>query len=155
MKTRGLVIGIGNADRGDDGVGLAVARALADRVPPGVAIEQASGDGASLIDAWQGFDIVVLVDAMSPLGNVGSIHRLEAHAHPLPANLFADSTHAFGVAHGVEMARALGLLPPMLIIYGIAGRDFTRGAPISAEVAAAIPRATAAILDDLARLMPE
>jgi hydrogenase maturation protease len=148
-----LIIGVGNPDRGDDAAGLAVtqalSRALAHHALPHVAIRESSGDGADLLSAWQGFAVVVLVDATSPTGNAGHIRRLDAVTQPLPATFFAASTHAFGVAQGVEMARALGLLPPTLIVYGIEGHQFTLGAPMSAAVRDAVFQVTAAILTEL------
>jgi len=38
----------------------------------------------------------------------------------------------------VELARALGRLPPRLIIYGIEGKSFEAGAGLSPEVQAAV-----------------
>ncbi len=150
MDARILVIGVGNLDRGDDAAGLEVARALAQHALPNVVIRESSGDGAALLLDWQRFDMVILVDAMPPYGHAGRILCFDAIARHLPANLFADSTHTFGAAQGIELARALGLLPPTLIIYGIEGREFDIGAPVSAEVTGAIPQAVATILAKLA-----
>ena len=38
-----LVIGLGNPDRGDDGVGVIVAESLAEGLPPSVAIRTRTG----------------------------------------------------------------------------------------------------------------
>lgn len=149
MDTRVLIIGVGNPDRGDDVAGLAVARALTSHVPSNVTIRESSGDGAALLSDWQGFDVVILIDATPPAGRAGCIRRFDAGEQPLPANFFTDSTHAFGVAQGVEMARALGMLPPKLIIYGVEGRDFAIGTPMSGEISDAIPQVTAMILAQL------
>lgn len=150
-----LVIGVGNPDRGDDAAGLAVARALAAHALPDVAIKESLGDGAALLSDWQGFAVVYLVDAMPPSGHAGRILRFDATAQPLPAEVFTGSTHTFGVAQGVELARALGLLPPSLVVYGVAGRDFAIGAPLSAEVTDTIRQVTAAILAELEQRMGE
>jgi hydrogenase maturation protease len=148
-----LIIGVGNPDRGDDAAGLAVAqalsKALAHRALHHVAIRESSGDGAALLSAWQGFAVVIVVDATAPNENAGCIRRLDAVAQPLPTVFFAASTHAFGVAQGVEMARALGLLPPTLIVYGIEGRQFTLGTPMSAAVRDAVSQVTSTILAEL------
>ena len=48
-----------------------------------------------------------------------------------PAN---RSTHAFGVAEALELARALNRLPPCLLIYGIEGKNFAMGTGLSPEV---------------------
>ena len=76
-----LVACLGNPDRGDDGLGAAVARALAGRLPDGVGLAVRSGDMLGLIDDWAGFDAVVCVDAAAPmdasLGTPGRIHRVD------------------------------------------------------------------------------
>jgi hydrogenase maturation protease len=129
-----LVIGVGNEHRGDDAVGLIVARRLRDAVPDGVAIVEASGDCATLIESWAAADAVLLIDAVSSGGVPGAIQRLDGRAHPIPANSFRYSTHAFGVGEAVELARALGRLPGQIVIYGIEGKTFERGDALSVEV---------------------
>ena len=61
--TKGLILGIGNPDRGDDGIGPLVARRLIGRVPAGIAVMERTGDALALIEDWAGRDMVVLVDA--------------------------------------------------------------------------------------------
>jgi hydrogenase maturation protease len=136
-----LVIGIGNIFRGDDAAGLIAARRLRELELPGVEVLERDGDVANLEANWQGAARVIVVDAVAATGQGGTIHRFEAHSAPLPRKLFATccSCHAFGLAQQIEVARALGQLPPRLIVYGIEGRDFTLGSRLSPEVAAALP----------------
>jgi hydrogenase maturation protease len=47
------------------------------------------------------------------------------------------SSHGFGVAVAIELARALGTLPPHCILYAIEAVDFTSGAALSPAVASA------------------
>ena len=144
-----LVIGVGNAMRGDDGAGLAVARALAARVGPGVRVMEASGEGAALMDAWRGAETVVLVDAARSGAPPGTIHRFDAAKEPMPARFFHYSTHAFSVAEAVELARVLGALPPRLLVFGIEGRTFEAGVALSPEAARAAEEAA----EEIARLL--
>jgi hydrogenase maturation protease len=142
-----LIIGIGNADRGDDAAGLIVVRRLRDdrersperRAAPAAMIE-ASGEGTALIEAWRSADTVILIDAVDSGAAPGTIRRLEAHARPIPTNVRCTSTHANGVAEAIELARALGWLPRRLIVYGIEGRSFAVGAGLSPEVERAVER---------------
>ena len=89
-----LVIGVGNEFRGDDAVGIWVARQLAQSAPPRVAVIEQRGEGADLMDAWQGAEMVLLIDAASSGAKPGTIHRFTAHQAPLPAELFSFSSHA-------------------------------------------------------------
>lgn len=134
---RTVVIGVGNEFRGDDAVGLVLARRLKEKLPDTIDIIEHSGEGASLMQAWEGAERVYLIDAVKSGAKAGTIHRLDAVKQPVPTEFFHYSTHAFSVAEAVEMARKLDLLPPALAIYGIEGAVFDHGAPISSEVHAA------------------
>src|ERR1043166_9195305 len=114
-----LVIGIGNAYRNDDGVGLVVARELRSRLKDTARVIEESGEGASLMEVWRGADNVILADAVSSGASPGTIHRLDAGRERIPTSFFHYSTHAFSIAEAVELARALGRLPARTIIYGI------------------------------------
>jgi len=143
-----LVIGVGNEFRGDDAVGIWIARQLAQSTPPRVAVIEQRGEGADLMDAWEGMEMVLLIDAASSGAKPGTIHRFAAHQAPLPAELFSFSSHAFGVAEAVEMSRLLGELPPRVLVYAIEGENFDLGASVS-------PAVTQAAEDILPQLLRE
>jgi hydrogenase maturation protease len=141
-----LIIGIGNAFRGDDGVGLIVAQRLRALALPDVTVLEQSGEGTALVEAWKAAEQVIVVDALSSGSEPGTIHRFEAGQKPLPAHFSAGSTHAFGLAEAVELARQLDRLPPGLVIYGIEARDFAPGTGLSPEV----ETAAAALIEQIA-----
>lgn len=132
-----LVIGIGHPFRGDDSVGPRVAEAVAALTLPDVEVLAHHGEGTDLMERWQGFERVVVVDATASGAPCGTIRQWDG-AQPLPAALFPKGSHVFGLAEAVEMARLLGRLPPNLTIIGVEGADFTLGAPLSAPVATAV-----------------
>jgi hydrogenase maturation protease len=140
-----IVIGVGNAWRGDDGAGLAVARRLRETAPTGVEVREHEGEASALIDAWAGAAHVVLVDAAASGAPVGAVRRFDARAKALPAQAVRSSTHAFGVPDAVELARALGRLPDRLEVYAIEGADFTAGASLTPAVARAADDLAAAL----------
>jgi hydrogenase maturation protease len=134
------IIGIGNAGRGDDGVGPAVIAALQAAAPPGVELALARADMLALLEQWVGTDRVFLVDAVAPGGAPGRVVRIDATGSPVTDELGAfASTHAFNLAETIELARALGRLPAHLVVYGIEGVNFEPGAPLSPAVARALP----------------
>lgn len=143
-----LIIGVGNPYRGDDGAGIAVARDLRERIPAGIRVIEASGEGAALLEAWKGAAAVILVDAVHSGARPGTIHRLDAREAPIPGRFFHYSTHAFSVAEAVELARALKQLPPRLLVYGIEGQNFSAGVGLSAEVERAAATVVARVLDE-------
>ena len=146
-----LVAAIGNPDRGDDGVGPAVADRLRGRVPYGVRVIECFGDVVSLIEEWAGFSAVILVDAAAPICRPGRIHRFDLRG-PSPLVTFArGSTHAFGIAEAVELARTLGRLPRYLVLYLVEGERFDIGAPLSPAVNDAVDKVAQTILGELSR----
>jgi hydrogenase maturation protease len=150
-----LVIGLGNRDRGDDGVGLAAVEALRPKLPVGVRTALHEGEPTALVDLWVGLDAVVLIDATSSGSPPGTIHRFEAAHEPLPARHLGRSSHALRPATAIELARALGRLPRRLLVYGVEGERYDLGATLSAEVAAALPTLMGRVLGDIDRLVRE
>ena len=147
-----LVVGIGNPDRGDDGVGPAIARRLRVRVPSEARVLERSGDPLALIDDWDGIPSVIVVDAVAPIGEPGRIHRFDLTDGPVPIAFAPRSTHAFGVAETVELARSLGRLPGDLVVYLVEGERFTTGAPLSPAVAKAVDEVAELIIAELPRI---
>ncbi|MGO8949688.1 MAG: hydrogenase maturation protease [Ktedonobacterales bacterium] len=143
------VIGIGNEWRGDDGVGLVVAKAVRELHLPGVATSLHTGEGTSLLEAWQRSQRVILVDAAYSGATAGAIHRIEAHRDPLPYPLSPYSSHSFSLQQAIELSRILGSLPETLIVLAIEGQDFTAGAGLSTRVRAAVAPAVACVLAEL------
>ncbi len=148
-QPRTVVIGVGNTYRGDDGVGMEVVRLLQKRVPASVTTIEASGEGTTLLEAWKGAATAILVDAIQSGAAWGTIHRLDASIEPIPSRFFHHSTHAFGLAEAVELARALNQLPPRLVVYGIEGRRFSVGRELSREVEQAASVVVGQVLDEV------
>ena len=144
-----LVIGLGSPDRGDDAVGSAVARAVAARHPEVAVVDHE--DPTALLDLWAGHSPVVVVDAVRSGAPVGTVHWLETGPAGPPVSTGAGThsgqggTHAVGLAEMVELGRALGRLPPRLVVVGIEADSFDHGEPLTARVAAAVPVAAARV----------
>jgi hydrogenase maturation protease len=132
-----LILGVGNPDRADDAAGLLVARRLRQL---GIAAREHTDDMLGLIEEWSTEDGVILVDAVVTGAVPGRITAWDARKAAIPHDAFFCSTHALGVAEAVELARALGLLPRKLIVYGIEAISFEPGGQLSPEVAAAVVR---------------
>jgi len=149
---RVLVACLGNPDRGDDGIGAAVARALGGRLPDGAALVVRRGGLLGLLDDWAGCDAVVCVDAAAPGGAPGALRRIDVVAGTLPADMALTSGHAFGLAEAVALAHALGLAPAAIVVYAVEGAYFAEGAAMTAEVAAAVPEVARRVLAEVRRL---
>jgi hydrogenase maturation protease len=148
-----ILLAIGNPDRGDDGFGPAVAQRLRGRVPPTVRIFERSGDALALIEDWDGIPSVIAIDAMAPICEPGHVHRFDLTDSPLSIGFASSSSHAFGVAETIELARSLGRLPQYLVAYLVEGEQFGTGAPLSPSVAAAVDDVAERVLAELSAIL--
>ena len=148
-----LVLGIGNECRGDDGAGIAVSRAIQMRNIPNVEVRKEIRDGLALMESWNGFERVLAVDAVSSIekGVPGAIYRFEVGQQALPAKFLNYSTHAFGLAEAIELARALRQLPRSFVVYGIEGKVFHEKMGLSQKVEKAVSRVEESLLQDICR----
>jgi hydrogenase maturation protease len=146
------VIGIGNRFRRDDGVGLEVARRIKERAPESVEVIELYGEGAELIEAFDGADAVILVDAARAGSGPGAHVQLDPALETIPSDYFSYSTHAFSLAEAVELARVLDQLPDEVRIHAIVGADFGVGEGLSKDVESAIPAVVDCILNQINQL---
>jgi len=148
-----LLIGLGNPDRGDDGVGIEVARRVAAMGRQGIEVLEVD-DPSALLDAWGGAGRVVVVDAMASGRVPGAVVRMDATEGVLPTGGWAaGGTHALGLAAAVELSRALGRLPRSLVVVGVevdaAQTTAAQGPGLSPSVSAAVAPAVDAVLRGL------
>ena len=139
-----LLLCLGNAIRSDDAVALHVARALREAPLPGVTVTTSARAGLYLLDDMEGFDRVVVVDAVRTGGHPpGTVHSLPLEALHAPAG---PSPHAIGLPSALALARASGAPVPArvwLVLVEVEELE-TVGEGLTPAVAAAVPRAAAA-----------
>lgn len=138
-----LVIGCGNVHRNDDAAGVLVAQRLRQL---GISAEVQPGSAFELVESWYKDDDVILVDAVVTGSPVGTIRVWEGHAPKIPSNPQVSS-HGFGVAEAINLARILQLLPHSLRVYGIEGKNFGIGETVSPEILASVEQVAQQIAD--------
>jgi len=131
-----LVIGLGTPF-GDDAAGPAVvARLAAEGLPAGVeAVIPRRPD--ALVDALEGAEAAVLVDASRAGLPPGTVHEPERGAL---REARALSSHGLGVSGALALAEALGRAPGRLAIVAVEA-GAVAGDGLSAPVRAALPEA--------------
>lgn len=117
MKTKTLVLGLGNLLLCDEGVGVHVAHALMEQgYPEGATVLDV---GTAILDALPAIeeaDRIIVVDAvMAEGGKPGSIYRM-------PLDAFARSP-CIASMHGFDLPRILALAgrsePPEVVVIGV------------------------------------
>lgn len=149
---RVVVIGVGNAHRADDAVGLVAAARLEGVLPADVPVHALRGEISALMDAWSGAAAAVLIDAVQSGAAPGTVQRLDVSAAPLPTGLATASTHGLSLPQAIELARTLEVLPPRVIVFGVEGQRFVHGRGLSAAVEAAVGTLVTAVHAEVERL---
>jgi len=145
-----LILGLGNPILTDDGVGIHIVRALPRQALwPGVVCAEASIGGLRLMEAFSGYQRIILADAIRlPEGHPGDVYQL--HPQDLRTSLHSGSSHDLSLPGTLRLGRELGMDLPddsAIKIIAIQAEDVqTLGEKLTPSVEAAIPRAVEAVL---------
>ncbi len=156
-RTRVLVAGIGNVFLADDGFGVEVAALLArEELPAGVEVRDFGIRGLALAyELQEGWDAVVLVDAVPRGGQPGTLYVIEPE---IEDGQMAMDAHGMDPVKVLGLARSLGSLPPRILVVGCEPEVHMTGEEedIVMELSAAVRAATVeavglvrSVLDDL------
>lgn len=131
---RVLIAGMGNILHGDDGFGVEVAERLSDReLPDGVDVVEVGIGGIHLVQhLHDGYDALVVVDAVDRAGQPGTVYVLETSV-PEIDEYSAEELHEVMTdihytvpSKAMIVARALGCLPERVWIVGCQPEDAER-----------------------------
>jgi hydrogenase maturation protease len=154
---RVVVIGVGNEFRRDDGIGPEVLSRLREHIVPGQAagggatlqLVCSDGEPASMIEAWTGASLAVVVDAVvAEPPAPGRLHRLVV-GRDEAAGGRPVSSHGLSLGEAVGLGGALGRMPDRLIVHAVEAADVGHGAGLTPAVSAVADALTAAVLRDV------
>lgn len=139
-----VVAGFGNVLRGDDGFGVEVVRRLQEEgAPAGVRLLDIGTGGVRLAqDLLTPCDRLIIADAMQRGGAPGTVYVLDVQAL---GEIQDIDMHAAMPAQALAMARALGVLPPVVLMIGCEPAEIDElrlelSAPVRAGVDEAVRR---------------
>lgn len=148
-----LVLGLGNALRGDDGVGPAVVDVLAGHADLGEAVSVVDGGtpGLETVLYLQGCDRAIIVDAAEMGMKPGAWARFTTSEADLRGSYtgLRGTLHGAGLAEALELGEALGILSGDIVIYGIQPGEVGWSTGLSDVVQQSLPAVCAAIIDEL------
>lgn len=116
--TRTLIAGFGNVLRGDDGFGVEVVRRLGERGMASASVELLDvGTGGIRLaqELMTPFDRLIIVDAATRGGAPGSVYALVVDDVKPTREI---DMHTTVPSRALEVARALGPLPPEIYLIG-------------------------------------
>ena len=139
-RGRTLVAGVGNVFFGDDGFGVEVVRRLAElSLPPEVEVIDFGIGGVHLAyQLLEGYDTLILVDAVGREGASGTVFVIEPDPNALTHDLDA---HGFDPASVLELARSLGTALPRVLLVGCVPAVVDQGPGLSPPVERAVEEA--------------
>ena len=155
MTAGTVIIGMGNPLLSDDGVGIAVAHAVAERLRQDpdftmdLTVTELHTGGIRLMEAMVGFRRAVVVDAMLSGALPGSMKRFDSRDFVTTKNTFSSHDTDFATAYDLGVMTGVPL-PEQVSFWGIEARLFDLfGERFSAEVAAAVPGAVSRIVEEI------
>ncbi|MCU0448089.1 MAG: hydrogenase maturation protease [Microscillaceae bacterium] len=138
MQDRILIMGIGNFLMGDEGLGVHLAQAIAERqLPENVDVLDGGTGGFFLMEYFENYPQVILVDATMDNRPTGTIRLIEPRfAKDFPR---AMSTHDIGLRDLVEGLAILDKLPKIHLFVVSIAEIQSQQIELSPEIAAVIP----------------
>jgi hydrogenase maturation protease len=143
-----VVVGLGNSYRKDDGVGVVAATALDDLALPHVRVVTGIAEPMSLLEAWSGAGLAVVIDAaVATSSTPGRIRRC------ILADVVATSeglsSHSIDVGRTHALGQTLGRVPNALVVLTIEAADTGYGIDLTPQVAGAVPRVVRMAIDEI------
>jgi hydrogenase maturation protease len=149
LKT--LIAGIGSTIRGDDGVGVHLARRLQEHsLPENVDVVELGTAGLTLLDLAADYNRLIILDAMVSGAPPGTIHVLTGAEVARAAHL--------GVGHEADLPTTLALgrklvgprMPSEIVVVAIEASDLNSFSErLTEQVEAAIPEALSKVEERL------
>jgi hydrogenase maturation protease len=134
-----LIVGVGNPDAGDDGVGMEIVRRLRERGDCSCDLRAEPAPGVDLLELFPLAAVILFVDAVVSGGAPGTLFLAPLPSKELePRALGSLSSHGWGIGEVLKLANALGRPVPRLFLLGIEAATVAEGAPRSPAVEEAI-----------------
>jgi hydrogenase maturation protease len=150
-KTRVLVVGLGNPNLGDDGVGWWVAEEVRGRLTPDQPVDVVclSLGGVSLMEHLIGYERAVLIDAFALEEPIGSILMLKLSDLPNYSAFHTTSGHDTPLLVAIELGKSMGAqLPDDVMVVGVATKHvsvFSKA--LSPPIEKAVSQAAGFVMD--------
>jgi hydrogenase maturation protease len=148
-----VLLALGNAICGDDGIGAAALEGLLERapLPPGVRALDGGTLGRALLAHLEGVSRLVLVDAVRADAAPGTLVRLDGEDVEAAARERL-SVHQVGVVDLLQAMRLLDAYPREVVLLGLVPETVAPGVGLSAAARRGLPRLVDAVADELARV---
>jgi hydrogenase maturation protease len=146
---RTLILGLGNILLQDEGVGVRVVEAMRDvPTPPGVDLLDGGTAGLSLLELMEGYDRVIVVDAVEAGAEPGAIFKFRPEDLAAMPNVQLTSFHQVGLMDVLQLAESMGQRPEVVII-GVQPASLNWGTDLTPQLKDAVPRVIESVLREI------
>lgn len=137
-----LFLGLGNPILSDDAVGIRVVDKIKSIMGDSNGIDFVTGSmaGLRILDVIQGYNELVIVDAIEKGGEPGTLYKIPIE--DLEGTLHLTSLHSINLVTAIELGRKMSLkIPKRISIYGIEVKDVVKfSEKMTPEVEESIPK---------------
>ena len=146
-----LIAGVGNRLMGDDGFGPRVIDLLSSApLPENVEVRDLGTAGLAIATDLSDYDLVVFIDSVNVEGEPGRLHKWDVVVEGSVgdvAGLSRFTLHEVGLDGMLKLSKAMGTLPPRVILIGCKPESLRPGLELSPGVAEALHKAAEMALD--------
>ena len=148
-----LVAGVGNRLMGDDGFGPRVIDLLLSvTLPENVEVRDIGTAGLTIATDLIEYNLVIFLDSMKMKDKPGGLSRVEINIEDINediGDLARVTLHEVGLEGLLKFSKAIGTLPPRVILVGCEPKDLSSGLELSDEVERATHQAVVMVLEIL------
>ncbi len=145
-----LILGLGNPLQADDGIGCRAAEQLEKcTLPDNVQVLDGGTPGVGLVNLFEGRERVIIIDAAEMGREPGTVVRFQPEDVALTGSIDRVSLHRSGVADALNLARALSIELPEIVVFGVQPARVEWDAALSPAAQAAIPHLIDAVLTEI------
>ncbi|MCX8192185.1 MAG: hydrogenase maturation protease [Nitrososphaerales archaeon] len=148
-----VIIGVGNLLMGDEGVGVYIANRLRNlQMPEGVEVHECGTGGLRILEALEGAERAIIIDAVRVGGEPGTIYRF-----PLSEVMDEErgfrmvSSHDLDLITSIRIGELVGIykLPRDILVIGVEPEVLEVSAKLSPKVERAVEKVIELILKEI------
>ncbi|MBN1683605.1 hydrogenase maturation protease [Candidatus Bathyarchaeota archaeon] len=117
---RGLVIGIGNILRTDDGVGLHTLKKIKKILPDFDTVDVGLGS-IEILDHIQGYDLIFIIDAIETGGKPGTVYKIDLSKNQVPPEI--NYSHGIDIVTTLKLGQLFVDKLPKIILLAVEAED--------------------------------
>lgn len=153
------VVGVGNILCADEGVGVHVVNELKRMaLPPYVKVFDCGTNGFAVLEAVDGAEKAVIIDAVSAGGRPGTIYRLTLEELLAMEDVLfkLTSLHQFDLITALKVAQLTGMyrVPRDIVVIGVEVKSLEFNLALSEEVRLSIPKLIELVLREISSPPP-